>query len=408
MILALPFLLLRLWFKSRANKAYSQRISERFGRVPVSAGPTIWLHAVSVGETIASVPIVRALQQSQNAQVVITTTTATGSAQVKRLFGDSVKHYYFPFDVSFFMSRFMRRLKVRALLIMETEIWPNLLYVAKKKIVPVYLLNARMAPQSAMRYARYPKLTAWMLNHFTGVLARYKQDAERFIKLGLESAQCQVVGDMKFDMSLDDAQIFKGKKWREAISNRFVWIAASTHRGEDDMLLTTHQQLLNSVPNALLILVPRHPERFQQVLALVKSRNLICVCRSETTCWQDAEVVLGDTMGELMAYYAAADSVFMGGTWVPVGGHNFIEPARLGKVLFSGPYYHHFQQLVDLLVANQALQVVANENQLAQQLCLAANDQSVIDQKGAAALNAVTERAGATLKTLSIVLKALK
>jgi 3-deoxy-D-manno-octulosonic-acid transferase len=408
--LSLPFAFLRLIFRSRKNPAYRLRWSERMGLVPVSQSDQwcVWVHAVSVGETIAALPVVRLLLQHPGVRVVFTTTTPTGSEQVKRLYGDTVKHYYMPYDLPGFMHRFMQRLKIDTVVIMETEVWPNLLYVAKQNRLPVFLINARMAESSAARYARFSAFSSWVFSHFTQVFARHINDVKRFCALGVSEGSCVALGNVKFDIDISASVLQRGKVLQEQLSGRPVWIAASTHEGEDDVLLSVHQRVLQCMPGALLILVPRHPERFDSVAELVRHQRLQLQRYSDACAIKSSSsVFLLDAMGQLLPFYAASDVVFMGGTWVPVGGHNFLEPAALAKPLLSGKHLHHFKELSDQLVGVDALHVVESADALVDSVIEHLQSAELCQQRGRAAQALLEHSRGASQRIVNAVLEYL-
>jgi 3-deoxy-D-manno-octulosonic-acid transferase len=403
----LPLFVLRLLVKSRRHAGYRQRILERFARHQLSAKgqPTLWLHAVSVGEVVASGPLVKAMIQRFDVDIVVTTATPTGSAQVQRVFGDSVKHCYVPFDVSCFIRRFIRQMNVCAMVMMETEIWPNMLAIAKQHAIPCFLVNARLSERSCARYARFPRVSRWMVSNFSHILARHSHDVERFCRLGAEIENCSVAGNIKFDCAVDAIQVEKGLALRrEYLAGRPVWIAASTHRGEELLIVQAHQQVLQQFPDAVLILVPRHPERFAEVYALCVNAGLQTAQRSQQQAIvTTTQVYLGDTMGELVALYAASDVVFVGGSLVPVGGHNFLEPAALSKPLLSGHELYNFQVIADQLKAVKALQRVTNVGQLAQQVSTLLADEAAQLAAGAAAYAVVQANRGAVSKVIDCI-----
>ena len=304
------------------------------------------MHAVSVGETLAAVPLVKALQQQYpQLPITITTTTPTGSERVQAAFGDSVQHVYGPYDLPWLVRHFLRQLQPRLCLIMETELWPNLLAGCAAAKVPVVLVNARLSKRSARGYARVGALTRGMLADLSLIAAQERSDARRFVRLGMAAEKVVVTGSIKTDVVVTDSQRELGFQLRaqlEASHRRYVVIAASTHAGEDEMVLDAFAQVRGARPDAALILVPRHPERFDAVAALIAARDFAMARRSRNDATEATAVLLGDSMGELMAFYAAADVAFVGGSLVPRGGHNLLEPAALAMAIVQGPHTFNF------------------------------------------------------------------
>ena len=365
-----PFLLVRLWQRGQRAPAYLQRWGERFGRGPVLTPGVLWIHAVSVGETVASAPLVKALQQRYpDLPLLVTTMTPTGSERVRALFGDSVQHAYAPYDLPHAVGRFLRRCRPRALIVMETELWPNTIHACHRRGLPVILANARLSERSARGYGRVSALAAPMLAELDWVAAQAQADADRFERLGVPPGRIEVTGSIKFDISLSATLRQQAGSLRQALGRgRPVWIGASTHDGEDAILLAAHQRLLKQHPEALLILVPRHPERFAEVGALVRSRGLTLALRSRDESAAGVNVLLGDTMGELLMLYGAADVAFVGGSLVESGGHNPLEPAAWGMPVLMGPHVFNFADICARLTDGQGLCFVGSEEVLVTRL----------------------------------------
>ncbi|PZP25207.1 lipid IV(A) 3-deoxy-D-manno-octulosonic acid transferase [Pseudomonas kuykendallii] len=371
--LALPIIVARLFWRARRAPAYAQRIGERFAlTLPEVAPGGIWVHAVSVGESIAAAPMIRALRQRYpELPITVTCMTPTGSERIRALFGDQVAHCYLPYDLPWAAARFLRRLRPRLAVIMETELWPNHIHQCARRGIPVALANARLSERSARGYARFAGLTAPMLAELALIAVQSEVEAQRFRQLGARKKCVEVTGSIKFDLSIDPALIERATALREAwqATARPLWIAASTHAGEDEVLLDAHRQLLARRPDALLILVPRHPERFGAVFELCRQGGFVSVRRS-TGERPDAgtSVLVGDTMGELLFLYALADLAFVGGSLVPNGGHNLLEPAALGKPVLSGPHLFNFLDIAAQLREAGALVEVADGDALADRL----------------------------------------
>ena len=370
-LLLLPFVLLRLWWRGRANPGYRLRWRERFARWPALKTGGIWLHAVSVGETLAAVPLVKALQQQYpQLPITITTTTPTGSERVRAAFGYSVQHVYGPYDLPWLVARFLRQLQPRLCLIMETELWPNLLAGCRAAQVPVVLVNARLSKRSARGYARIGTLTRGMLADLSVIAAQERSDARRFVRLGIAAEKVVVTGSIKTDVTVSDSQRELGALLRAQLEagvahRRYVVIAASTHVGEDELVLEAFATLRRTQPGAALILVPRHPERFDAVAALIAARGFALARRSRNDVSEQTDVLLGDSMGELMAFYAAADAAFVGGSLVPRGGHNLLEPAALALPIVQGPHTFNFAAQSRRFRRAGAMQEVADADALA-------------------------------------------
>jgi len=368
LMLLSPFVLLRLWRRGGQVPAYRQRWSERFAFIAAIQGRPIWVHAVSVGETLAAVPLIKHLLSTHpDTPVLVTTTTPTGSEQVKRLFGDQVLHIYMPYDMNGVIKRFLKHVQPRLLVVMETELWPNLFHHCRQQHVPVIVANARMSERSARGYARFAALAASTLNEVAVIAAQSEADAERFIALGAGGDLVQVTGSVKFDISLPDDLIEQGAVLRsELFAQRPVWLAASTHEGEDELVLQAFAEVRLQQPDLLLLLVPRHPERFDAVADLCQSQGYEVVRRSEKRpCSETTALFVGDSMGELLLFLAAADLCYMGGSLVPVGGHNLLEPAAVGVPVVFGPHMFNFAVISQMFLERDAAHQVADTAELA-------------------------------------------
>ncbi|WP_323846656.1 lipid IV(A) 3-deoxy-D-manno-octulosonic acid transferase [Microbulbifer magnicolonia] len=379
---ALPLVLLRLWWRGRVQPEYRQRLRERLGRVPARASrkPLIWVHSVSVGETLAAVPAIEQLAaRHPHWQWLVTTTTPTGSERVRAalqpLLGGRLLHYYLPYDLPECLRPFVDALRPDMLVIIETELWPNLLATCAERSIPTLLANARLSEKSARGYGRFSRLTRAMLGNLTRVVAQYAADAERFVALGLPSERVVASGNIKFDLHIDlglesEAQAL-AHQWRGR-SGRRVWLAASTHAGEEEIILDTFAQLRRDYPehaDLLLVLVPRHPQRFDGVARLCRERGFKLLRRSDRGLpAPEHQILLGDTMGELLRFYGACDIAFVGGSLVPVGGHNMIEPAAWGVPVVCGPHLHNFATVAALLRAAGGMAVVDTAERLAVQI----------------------------------------
>jgi len=408
----LPLVLLRLLWRSIAAPAYAKRWAERFGFFPElkTGKKVIWLHTVSVGEFLAALPLIRRLQADEQVQLVITTTTPTGSERVRATLGETVFHVYAPYDLPDALARFFKRVQPSLYLVMETELWPNTLAACVKRKVPALLINGRLSEKSARGYARFAGLVRPMLANLTVALIQNKTDAERFMNLGLPSAQAQVTGNIKFDLSLTDELRERAAGLKNQLSNqgqRLVWIAASTHQGEDDIILDAFAQVRKAADvhaqSLLLILVPRHPERFDRVGQLCETRGFKTLRRSRGEVAADMDILLGDTMGELMLLFGASDIAFVGGSLVPNGGHNFIEPAAWGLPLLSGEHLFNFAEVSCLLQDAGALTLTKTADELAQQLLVLVVNEQQRNGRGEKALQVAVENRGALDRTLRVI-----
>lgn len=403
-----PFLLYSLYKKKAGKPPFGHRWKEHFGITPKTiADKPIWIHAVSVGEVIAAIPIVQAIKQQNPEQaIVVTTTTSTGAAQLSRL-GDLVEHRYMPIDFTWCVKGFIRKVKPTQLLIIETELWPNTLHCVAKSGIPISVLNARLSELSAKRYAKFQFIFKQLAQNLSQVLCQYSSDAERFLALGLTPQQVYVTGSVKFDINVPSQALEQGQSLRTQIGkNRPVWVASSTHHGEDEILLATHQQLKQNLPEALLIIVPRHPERFEQVFQLATSYDFRTIKRSSgTTISADTNVYIADTMGEMLTILASADICFMGGSLIgdKVGGHNLLEPAALSIATLTGPSFYNFSEIANLLMEKQALAVCHNAQEICTTLTELFNDRERRTQMGLAALQVVENNRGALQKTLALI-----
>ena len=355
-------------FRAVGNSSYRQGFWQRFGIGYPSFSRCIWIHAVSVGEVQAAAPLVReVVNRFPDRQVLITTVTPTGAAHVRALFGDSVAHSYIPFELPPAVQSFFRSVNPELALIMETEIWPNLYRGCGTREIPLILVSARISPRSLQGYRRVLPLFKETLSHGIIIAAQSKADADRFRSLGASSVRTWVIGNIKFDIELPENLATDGQQLREQMfGDRPVWVAASTHDQEEQQVLKAHAILQKSFPELLLVLVPRHPERFADVHRLLEQQDFSFVRRtSKDVCGPSTGVFLLDTMGELPLFYAASDIAFVGGSLVPVGGHNLLEPAALGLPVISGPNVFNAQEIADMFVAKGACEIVADANALA-------------------------------------------
>ena len=405
-LLLLPLLLLRLYWRGFKAPFYRERWHERLGYLQAPPAPgCIWLHAVSVGEVQAVAPLIRQLLEAPGQPLVITTTTPTGAQRVRELFGDEVRHYFAPFDAPFIVRRFFSMLQPRLLILVETEIWPNLIHTAYQLRIPTLLANARLSVRSARRYHRFAGLTRETLQQITLIAPHGEADAHRFRALGARSSQVEVIGSIKFDIhlpaSLRERSDVLRREWG---TERPVWLAASTHEGEEEQILAAHAAVKAALPDCLLVLVPRHPERFDQVAELIQTWNFKMVRRSQhRRCGADTDVFLGDSMGELTLFMGAADVAFIGGSLVPHGGHNMLEAAAQGVPVLFGPHGFNFAEISDLFLRQQAALQVASSEELAECLIRWLSDASERSQFGERGRELVNRNRGALQRLLGLV-----
>lgn len=354
--LVLPIIPLRLAWRGFKERGYWRHVAERFGSGAVAVRHPVWIHAVSVGETRAAAPLVERYL-ARNKPVLLTCMTPAGRATAEQLFGDRVAIRYLPYDYGWAVRRFLRRARPLVGVIMETELWPNLVREAKRAKVPLYLANARLSQKSAAGYRRFAALTREVLQGFRGVAAQTAEDAERLRALGAQAVT--VTGNLKFDVAPPPAQLELGAHFRALLGPRPVWLAASTRDGEEALIVEAFRH--GAPADALLLLVPRHPQRFEEVATLVRGAELRLQRRTEDAPVDaSTRVWLGDSMGEMFAYYAAADCALIGGSLLPYGGQNLIEACAVGCPVLVGPHTENFKQVAEDAVARDAALRVAD------------------------------------------------
>ena len=354
-------------FRGLVNRSYRDRVTQRFGMGYPKLDKCIWVHAVSVGEVQAAVPLIREISRRfPNINMLVTTVTPTGAARVESLFGDTVEHCYIPFELPVAVDQFFDSVNPELALIMETEIWPNLYRGCGVRDIPLVLVSARISPKSVDSYRRFLPLFRVTLSHGIIIAAQSDADADRFRSLGASPVRTWVTGNIKFDIELAADIEQRGRELRQQIfGDRPVWIAASTHDQEEQQILAAHRQLLRQHPELLLVLVPRHPERFATVRDLISNEQFELVSRTEArACDASTSVFLGDTMGEVPLFYAASDLAFVGGSLIEVGGHNMLEPAAVGLPVISGPHVYNAQDIADMFIELGACHIVNNVAEL--------------------------------------------
>jgi len=405
--LLLPYVFFHLLWRGRKQTEYFQHIPERFGFFSVKSDkPVIWLHTVSVGETRAAASLIQQLSEAYpNHQILLSHTTSTGRATSTQLYGDKVMRVYLPYDYPFAVKRFLKHFKPSIGILLETEIWFNLIQSCKNQHIPLLLLNARLSEKSARSYSRFPKLIQQGLSQLHSIAAQTDDDAQRLSKLGAE--HISVMGNLKYDIAVPHAMLEQGEHLRDLFGKeRNLFLAASTREGEEVLILEALSK--TRIDNLLTIIVPRHPQRFDEVAALLTKHNIRFQRRSENIAIApDTEVVLGDSMGEMFAYFAACDLTFIGGSLLPFGGQNLIEACAVGKPVLIGPHTYNFAQVSQLAIASGAAKLTSDTATLANtlQYLFAQPDQMQI--MGHSGLAFVRANQGATGLALELLNKAL-
>lgn len=395
----MPLIWRRVWREALPER--SRR--ERLGHIPAYDGERVlWVHAASVGEVTTARSLIRSLiDDYPEHRVVVTTMTATGARQLQALFADLVTHHFLPLDFPGAVRRFIARLQPELGLIVDTELWPNLIHAASDAGAPLAVVNGRITPKAFRRYRRFDALMREPLRRLAWVGAKSGEDAKRFRTLGVEARNLTVTGALKFDLEVEETVRGAAEALRTSWGERPVWIAASTHEGEEQAVLEAHRRVLHQHPEALLILVPRHPQRFDTVHELCLSSNMTTVRRSHhESVGPQTRVYLADTMGELMLLYGCADAAFVGGSWLPdVGGHNLLEPAALGVPVLSGGCLESLREIAEALTVDHARLEVADGSALARALLALFDDPSARERLGAAAHSIVETHRGALALT---------
>ncbi len=396
-----PLAVLRLAWRSRRQPGYLAHLGERFGGgVPMPRVPRIWIHAVSVGETRAAAPLVAALaREYPGHRIVLTHMTPTGRAAGGELFGETVDRAWLPYDLGFAARRFLARFRPEFGILLETEIWPRLLDECARAGVPVALANARLSERSARRYARFPAFTRWALGHLAGIAAQTQADAQRFARLG--AREVTVTGNVKFDLEVPDAMVERGAGFRARFGiGRPVWVAGSTREGEEALLLEAFAAM--DEPETLLVIVPRHPQRFDEVASLAAARGFEVARRSSPEpVPASARVLVGDSMGEMLAYYAAADVVVMGGSLLAFGGQNLIEACALGRPVIVGPHTYNFEEAAESAIAAGAALRASDAAEALRLAALVAGDATRRGAMGERARAFVAGHRGAVLRLMA-------
>ena len=396
-----PFIILRLLWRSRANANYRQGMLQRFGfGLPAPQKNTVWIHCVSVGETLAAAPLIEALLKTQSHHILITNTTPTGADQTQRLFSDRVSRCYAPYDLPSTVARFLKHVKPILAIAIETEVWPNTIKQCQQFNIPTVLVNARMSAKSFKGYQRIAALAQPMFKQLSLATTQTEADQLRIKALGAKNTI--ITGSIKNDFRVTDIMLATASEEKQQLgSHRLCLIAASTHEGEDGIILDAFKMIHAQHPKALLILVPRHPERFESVYTLSREAGFETIKRSINTPQASTQVIIGDTMGELQMLYGTADIAIMGGTFIDHGGHNFLEPAAWGLPTISGESTFNFAGISKALTENQGLTLVDNAQSLANAALTLIEDETERAKRGKAAKDYVEQNRGAVNATLA-------
>nr|BET44530.1 MAG: lipid IV(A) 3-deoxy-D-manno-octulosonic acid transferase [Candidatus Aschnera chinzeii] len=359
-----------------------------------------------MGETIAIVPLIKKiLYFYPKESIIVTTTTATASQYILKIFGNTINHVYLPYDLYGPTKRFLNKTNPKLVILMEKEIWPNLIWQIKKKKIPLIIINAHLSEHSFIAYKKLNKFIKNILQKFTLIITDNRENAKKFIELGVQKTNIQIIGNLKFDVNIDKNITLQSnilqKRWK---LERPIWIAASTHKGEEKIILDTHKQLLQIFPNLLLILVPRHPERFIKVINLVKKLNFIYILRStKDNPEQNTQVIVADSIGELMLLYSLANIAFVGGSLIKQGGHNPLEAAINSIPIIMGPYIFNFYDICNKLIKNQGLFIIDNQRALIMTITYLLKNKTISLQYGKNAATTVYNNRGVTEKIFKIL-----
>ncbi len=417
---AVPFAYAAILWRGVRDRSYWQGLAERLGFGPALPAQGIWLHAVSLGEMSAAAPLLKALRvRFPDIPLLLTTATPAGRARARALLGDNQGTVRFlPYDTPGSVRRFLARTRPRVAIIMETELWPNLFGACARGAIPVLLASARLSAKSVSQYRRFGRLFSDVFSKNLLVAAQTADDAARFKSIGAPEEQTRVIGNVKFDLQLDLGSVEAGRNLRAAYAGtRPVWIAGSTHAGEDEQLLDAHASLLKAQPSAVLLLAPRHKDRFAAVAELLTRREIKFARRSQMTgsemtggegrvatrLQSDTTVLLVDTIGELSALYASADVAFVGGSLVAIGGHNLLEPAALGLPVLTGPSYFNAAEIARLLLARGAALQVASAETLAAVLKRLLDDPAMRERMGLIGKEIVAANRGSVARLLALI-----
>jgi len=406
--ISLPVLIVRFLLRGLSNRSYFERITERFGFSETNPDPGgVWIHAVSVGEVNAAVPLVNRIMKTwPDKSITVTTMTTTGSDRVKKVFGSNVSHCYLPYDFPGAVRRFVKKISPQLGLVMETEIWPNLIFYCHQQGIPLIYTNVRLSERSWRGYNRFRYLFSKILKLVSKFAVQSESDARRLIQLGAPEHKLSITGSLKFDINLPPSVNEAGESIRRQIGwNRPVLIAASTHEDEELAIIEVYHRIKSNLPELLLIIVPRHPERFTAVSKLCVKEGLNTIQRTEMSAElsADIEVLVVDTMGELPIFIAAGDVTFMGGSLVPVGGHNLLEAAALGQPVVFGPHMFNFAEISEMFLQHGAGVQVSGIDELAEVCERLLLDGVVRDQYGTQGEKLVQQNRGALEQVMALI-----
>jgi 3-deoxy-D-manno-octulosonic-acid transferase len=395
-----------LWLRGLRDARYRRNFFQRFGKGEALPESSIWVHAVSVGEVQAAAVLVRTLyDRYPGIPLVVTTITPTGDERARALLGDRANIRYLPLDLPGSVRRFFDRVKPRIAVIFETELWPNIYHECGRRRVPLVLASARLSPRAMGRYRRFIGLFRQVLSNRVVVAAQGEGDAERFRSLGADPDRTHVTGNLKFDFAVPADVSTKGGELRaHYAADRLVWVAGSTHPGEEAQLLEAHREVRKAHPGALLVMVPRHPQRFNEVASWLEKQNVRFIRRSQPAArTPDLEVLLVDSLVELLDFYAMGDVAFVGGTLVPVGGHNPLEPAALGLPVLAGPHTFKIVDIAKVLTERGAMQSVTDAKDLAARVSALLSNPAERERMGALGRECVEDNRGALIKLLGLI-----
>lgn len=405
-----PVVLFRLAMRGIKTPAYFRRWKERFGVFPnPNFKKSILIHAVSVGEVNAAIPLIKALMKKYiDYNFVITTVTPTGSDRVQQIFGNTVFHLYLPYDLSGAVKRFLKKVKPELAVVMETEIWPNLFRFCKKRNIPIVVANARLSELSLKGYKWVQSLATMAVNNTKFVAAQTQTDAQRMIRLGCDADKIYVVGSLKFDIIIEDETLRKGREIHKHCANNLIWIAASTHQEDENKVLAAYKYLKNKYPELLLLIVPRHPERFQTTAQSCVQLGFNTQLRSKVGLYDiEADVFIVDAMGEMLEFYAASDIAFVGGSLANIGGHNVLEAAVFKLPVLVGPNTHNFADITQLLHDCGGSRLVKSVDDIIINMEALIKNPEMRKNMGDAAYNLVEENRGAVELTMKLIANVL-
>ncbi len=409
---AAPIALAATMWRGVRDPLYRERWGERFGfSRTTTRAKALWVHAVSVGEVQAAAALIRELRKRYpDTPLVVTTATPTGAQRVKALFGDAARHVYLPYDLPGAVRRFLDRIQPQIAVMMETEVWPNLYRECGRRQIPIVLASARLSEKSVRRFRRIASLFREALNQDLTIGAQTPADADRFIAVGAPASRVHVTGNVKFDIEIAPDVRATGETLRKAqFFDRFVWVAGSTHEGEEDLVLAAHRQLIAKRSDALLVLVPRHPNRFDRVRQWLGQQGMAFVCRSRgERAKEDTRVVLADTLGELLMLYAAGDVAFVAGSLVPIGGHNLLEPAALARPILTGPHNFNAPDIAKMLFESGGALQVNSADELAATLAMLSASPEKREELGLAALGILEMNRGAVAKVMELIAQRMR